>query len=239
MIFKIAVVEDDKKQQDLNISLLKQYSKDYDISFNYSSFNNAFDFLENYRSGLYDVIFMDINMPGMNGMDCCKEIRKVDSDVIIIFVTDFAQFAIRGYEVDAFDFIVKPISYEHLCLKFSRLIPLLKRKYDVQRITFKNGNQLFTLGVDEIKYVEVKSHDTIIHAEDKDYCVRIPLSTIEAQLPKHQFSRCNHCYIVNLKYVGEVDKLQVRMVTGEELMISHPKRKAFLSSLMDFLGESL
>lgn len=239
MIFKLAIVEDDAKQREMTISLLKKYSDEYKTTFSYHPFDSAFEFLQNYHVGMYDVIFMDINMPGMNGMDASKEIRKIDSDVVIIFVTDFAQFAIRGYEVDAYDFIVKPINYEHLSMKFDRLIPIMKKKMEKNKLVLKSGSQLISIDIDEITFVEVKSHDTVIHTEDKVYCVRVPLSVIEEELPKDQFSRCNHCYLVNLKYVGAVDKYQIDMVTGEQLMISHPKRKVFLSSLVNYLGESV
>lgn len=237
MIFKIAIVEDDKKQQENTINILKKYAGEHSLLFSYNSFENGFNFLDNYKAGLYDIVFMDINMPGINGLEASKELRKIDSDVILLFVTDFAQFAIRGYEVDAYDFIVKPISYEHLSLKFDRLIPNLKKRNEEVKINLKNGNQILSLNVDEIIYVEVKSHDTVIHCEDKEYCVRIPLSNIEEQLPKDKFYRCNHCYIINFKYVGKIDKYQLIMSNGEELTISHPKKKAFMSALMNYLGE--
>lgn len=125
MILKIAIVEDDKTQQENNISLLKKYAEQHNAVFSFFVFDNAFLFLQDFKQGTYDIVFMDINMPGINGLDAAKEMRQIDGAISLIFVTAFAQFAIRGYEVDAYDFIVKPVNLEHLTLKLDRLIPFL------------------------------------------------------------------------------------------------------------------
>lgn len=177
-------------------------------------------------------------MPGVNGLEASREMRLADEDVTLVFVTDFAQFAIRGYEVDAYDFIVKPINYEHLCLKFDRLLPMLSRKREEKKLNLNVSGKIVAIGLDEITYIEVISHDTIIHTQDGEQRFRIPLSQIEDELPKDRFSRCNHCYIVNLKFVSSVDKFQITMRGGETLVISHPKKKAFMNALMAYLGET-
>ena len=177
-------------------------------------------------------------MPGINGLDAAKEMRGKDENVTLIFVTDFAQFAIRGYEVDAYDFIVKPINYEHLCLKFDRLVPNLMKRKEERKLKLNTGGKIAAINLDEISYIEVISHDTIIHTENGSQKFHVPMSQIEKELPEDTFYRCNHCYIVNLKFVSKVEKFQVTMRNGETLLVSHPKKKGFLMALMSYLGET-
>ncbi len=238
MIFKIAIVEDDQVQRELSIKLLEKYGLEHQISFVFYPFENAFLFLQEFNKGLYDIIFMDINMPGINGLDAAKEMRGKDENVTLIFVTDFAQFAIRGYEVDAYDFIVKPINYEHLCLKFDRLVPNLMKRKEERKLKLNTGGKIAAINLDEISYIEVISHDTIIHTENGSQKFHVPMSQIEKELPEDTFYRCNHCYIVNLKFVSKVEKFQVTMRNGETLLVSHPKKKGFLMALMSYLGET-
>lgn len=239
MILKIAVVEDDEIQQKNTIALLEKYAKEHGYVFSFSVFDNAFLFLQDFKKGLFDIVFMDINMPGINGLDASKEMRQIDDAISLIFVTDFAQFAIRGYEVDAYDFMVKPVNLEHLTLKLDRLIPNLEKRKKEKKLKIKTGGGILAVNIDDIVFIEVKSHDTIIHMQDGEHRVSIPFSQLEETLPSEQFYRSNHCYIVNLKFVTSVDKFEVRMATGEALQISHPKKKGLLMSLMNYLGESV
>ncbi len=239
MILKIAIVEDDKTQQENNISLLKKYAEQHNAVFSFFVFDNAFLFLQDFKQGTYDIVFMDINMPGINGLDAAKEMRQIDGAISLIFVTDFAQFAIRGYEVDAYDFIVKPVNLEHLTLKLDRLIPFLMKRKEEKKLRIKTGGGIVAVNLDDIVFIEVKSHDTIIHTQGEENHVSIPLNQLEKLLPPDQFYRSNHCYIVNMKYISSVEKFDVKMATGETLQISHPKKKGLLMSMMNYLGETL
>lgn len=176
MILKIAIVEDDKTQQENNISLLKKYAEQHNVVFSFFAFDNAFLFLQDFKQGTYDIVFMDINMPGINGLDAAKEMRQIDAAISLIFVTDFAQFAIRGYEVDAYDFIVKPVNLEHLTLKLDRLIPFLGKRKEEKKLRIKTGGGIVVVNLDDIVFIEVKSHDTIIHTQGEEHHVSIPLN---------------------------------------------------------------
>lgn len=128
MIFKIAIVEDELCCQENIKKLLMRYSEEHHMEFSFFTFDNGSKFLDEFKPFEYDIVFMDIDMPGINGMETAKEMRQKDDEAILVFVTDLAQYAIKGYEVDAYDFIVKPVNYEHLVMKFSRLIPVVSQR---------------------------------------------------------------------------------------------------------------
>ena len=241
MIFNIAVVEDEEAESDALVSLLERYRKEYQMSFSYKCFENAFLFLQEFKQKQYDLVFMDINMPGINGLDAAKDMRKIDPDVVLFFVTDLAQYAIKGYEVEAYDFIVKPANYSHLQLKLTRLLPFLEKKNSVRQVMFNKGKNGPIIAIDpnEIKYIEVISHDTIVHTTHDEIHLHQSLNEIGKILPENSFFRCNYCYIVNLKFISKIEKYDCYIGTGEKLQISHPRKKNFMAALMNYLGEKI
>jgi len=240
MVFRIAIVDDEKKALEQTQALLSKYAEEKGLLFSYSPFESSFLFLETFKADLYDIVFLDIRMPGINGLDTAKELRGIDPNVVLIFVTDFAQFAIRGYEVNAYDFIVKPVKDEHLVLVMDKLIPVLERRKSANTISVKSGAIVTLLHPEDILYIEVKSHYSMVHTKDKILSLNVPLRELEEKLtPLQPFFRCNNCYLVNLSYVSEVEKFDLTLVNGERLAISHPKRKAFMAALMSYLGEEV
>ena len=109
-MIEIAIVEDDQQEQQRLLQYLRRYEEDHQQNFLFSVFDNAFDFLESKKS--FDIAFLDIMMPNMTGMDAAEKLRTYNNRTVIIFVTTMVQFAIKSYEVDALDYIVKPVSYE-------------------------------------------------------------------------------------------------------------------------------
>ena len=118
-MINIAIVDDEEKERRLLTSYIERHFSNDKRRYNITLFDRAETFLYNYKSN-FDVIFMDIELPGMNGMETSKKLRELDSVVTLIFVTNMAQFAVKGYEVQAMDFVVKPVSYYDFSLKMKR-----------------------------------------------------------------------------------------------------------------------
>lgn len=110
-MFTVAVVEDDETAVAKLRACLDQYAATHaGVQFDVTVFNEPTSFLDPYKT-VWDIVFMDIEMPNMDGMEAAHRLRAVDSEVILIFVTNMAQFAAKGYEVDALDYIIKPFAY--------------------------------------------------------------------------------------------------------------------------------
>lgn len=177
---------------------------------------------------------MDIELPGINGMDAVRELRKTDEDVIVVFVTNLAQYAVSGYEVSAFDFIVKPISYGNFSMKLRRVSQILssRRKCDIC-VSTRSGKTLIKAA--DIKYVEIMRHAVTFHAESGVYTGSGTLKSVMETLEGLPFELCNRCYLVNLQYVTKIAGNEV-FVGGESLQISAPRRKEFISKFNEYLG---
>lgn len=234
-MINIAIVEDEKKARELLISYIGRYYGGDADKFCVKEFDRAEPFVYNYKAD-YDIIFMDIELPGMNGMEASQHIRKVDSVVTIIFVTNMAQFAVKGYEVAAFDFVVKPISYADFALKFKRAESAIFSRRDVD-IIVPERFRITRISSGDVMYVEVKGHYLYYHTVTTVLKCPGVMAELEKQLSTKNFMRCNSCYLVNPRFIEGVAGNSVFMRGGEELMISRQRKKPFMVALTAWLGD--
>ena len=193
----IAIVEDDKSQAEQLESTLSRYSNEFRVPLKTTVFYNAMAFLNKY-SGEYDIVFMDILMPMLNGMDASRLLREKDDKVMVIFVTNMQQYAIQGYEVGAFDFILKPVRYPEFKLKFTRAMSKLMPQKKVASILIKSESGIVRLTPDQILYVEVQQHHCVYHTRQGDFRQYQTMKSVELQLGEYGFARCNNYLLVNL-----------------------------------------
>lgn len=235
---KIAILEDEPRAAKTLSGYIEKFFAARGENVNLRIYNDAFTLLEEYRSDV-DVLFMDIQMNLMNGMEAAVRIRKQDPRVLIVFVTNLAQYAVEGYAVNAFDFILKPVNYTSFSMKLERILKELNHLSGGKFINVKTKTEgVVRLDVSDISYVEVKLHDLIFHTSEKIYVSRGALKSVCAELEKYYFSLCNNCYLVNLAYVRKANKTLV-LSTGEELFISQGKRKQFMSELAKYMGDTI
>ena len=232
-MIKIGVVEDDNEQLDVLLEYIKKYFVEHGYNYTVEVFGTATAF-QGRKERDFDIIFMDIMLPDGNGWELVKELREKDKNTIIIFTTNMLQYAVKGYEVRAFDFIVKPISYYNFALNFPNALECLERSKDVE-IWIKNGNGQRRLLASQIVYVEVMAHYLTYHTTEGKFTVLGSIGNVAKELQGASFSFCNRCYLVNLKYVTQVTSSQV-LVNGESLQISRRKYADFLRDLNDYLG---
>ena len=234
-MLNIAIVEDDDREAEILEKYITEYGSKNNKPFKLERFKNAYSLLENYRH-VYDIIFMDIMMPQINGIEAAKKLRESDQVVTLIFVTNMAKYAVQGYEVDALDFIVKPVKYSTFDMKFKKALAKIAAIKDFHIAISHNGGTLY-LSARQITFIEVSGHKVIYHMLDDVVGGYGSLSDLEKQLQCCSFLRCNSCYLINPRYINSVNGYTVTMTNGEELAISHPRKKNFMKQLADWLGE--
>jgi two-component system response regulator LytT len=234
-MINVAIVEDDDSASILLEDYVQKYSQQKNIELNVKRYNEAISFLSDYRK-VNDIIFMDIEMPNLNGIEAAKKIRKVDKQVILIFVTNMAQYAVKGYEVDALDFIVKPVYYSTIVQKLDKSLKILKANQD-DEIIISRSLGFVRLLISNMLYLEVRGHKIQYHTNEETIVATGSLTELERRLKPNNFMRCNNCYLINPRHIKSISGMIITMKNDDELLISHPKKKTFLKELADWLGQ--
>ena len=181
-----------------------------------------------------DLILMDVVLPGLDGFGAAEKIRAVDADAVLVFVTNMAQYAIKGYEVDALDYVLKPVPYFAFSQQLRKVEEQLRRRVRHYLALPVEGG-LRRLDSSLIYYLESEGHRVHFYTEEGDFAAAGTLKAFEEKLAERPFARCNSGYLVNLAQVKGVQQGMVQ-VGPYELQLSRPRRKAFLAALADHIG---
>ena len=228
----IAIVEDDPEVREQLVGYVRRYERQFGKMFELTVFADGDEIVSDYRA-VYDIILLDIQMRRMDGMAAAEAIRKVDKDVIL----NMAQFAIRGYAVDALDYVLKPVPYFAFSQELQKAVERLhKRQKTFLTVPVDGG--LRRIDVGSLYYLESEGHYVHFYAEDGDLVAPGSLKSYEEKLADKPFVRCNSGYLVNLAQVRAVQQNTVQ-VGPHALQISRPKKKAFLEALTDYIGGSV
>lgn len=230
----VSIVEDDPAAAEQLTSFLKEYSQKNNVLFHSVIYSNAETFLKDYKSDV-DIVFMDIELPDMNGMEAAAKLRDADKLVIIVFVTNMQQFAAKGYAVGAADFIVKPMSYYAFSTMLDRVLRTAMGNKSCE-LTIRGANEIYRVSPNNVSYIEVRGHKLIYHTESGTIESWGSLRDLEQRPELRNFVRGNSCYLINLRYVYEVSGCNVQ-VSNETITLSRQKRKEFVRRLNEFLGE--
>ncbi len=229
---RLAIVDDDGEYREEIKRMLSSYEKEFGETFMVTEYTDGDELVENYASDL-DIILLDVKMRFMDGMSAAEEIRKVDSDVIIVFITSTPQYAIKGYQVDALDYILKPIEYYPFSQTIKRAIG--RRNTSDKRflvVNIKGGKQ--KVDVEDIRYIEVINHDLIIHSINGDIHTKGTMRSMEEELSDADFFQCNKGYLINLAYVEGIKGSDV-VVGDEMLQVSRAKKKPLIDAMNKYM----
>lgn len=232
-MIEIALVEDEEVYISSIKKMIEQYMQEKGDEINITVFHDGMELLDEY-DGKFSIILMDIVMKFLDGMTTAEKIRTVDKEVVIMFITNSTQYAIRGYAVDALDYILKPVTYFSFSQKLERAVSRIKQNEN-KFITLSYKNMIKKFNVSDIYFIESQGHIQIFHTKTEDFSIRDKIDSIEEKLVGTNFFRSNKGYIVNMDHVSGVDE-NCCIVNGKRLVISRNKKKAFMDELTKYLG---
>ncbi len=233
-MISLAIVEDEDTYAAQLTEFVNKYQFESGNYFRITRFRDGDEIANGYK-GQFDIILMDIEMKLMDGMTAAEEIRRLDQDVVIMFITNMTNYAIRGYQVDALDYVLKPVSYFAFSQKLDRAISRIK-KSSSNIISIEISTGIKKLDIDNIFYIESEGHNLNFYTSGGEFTIRAKLSDFEEQLSPYNFFRSNKGYLVNLKYVDGVEK-GACLIAGKQLLISRSRKNDFMNALTNYMAE--
>ena len=225
----IAVVEDEEKYKKELDAFLCRFSEETGSQLKVAHFSDGDEIAQEYAGGM-DIILMDILMRFMDGMTAARRIRERDGAVVIIFITNRVDYAVQGYQVDALDYILKPLNYYALKESLLRAAERLSASRG-KKITLQSASGFLVLETDRITYVESIGHNLIYHTKKNEHMVRQNMSEAEKLLGGEQFCRIHKGYLVNLMHVTSVQGNDC-IVDGQRLPVGRTRKNELMRLLI-------
>ena len=233
----IAVCDDDAKDSAIIKGILKEYMEQNAYTGDVSMFGSGEELLATFSLALYDVIFLDIYMGGINGIETAKRIRAIDPTCAIIFITSSGDHSLESYSVRGSAYVVKPIKDEDMqsALFQCRDIFLRNARY----IEIRTGRADMRIPLIKIFYVESQANYMLFRTSAGDYTTRLTLDEVEKQLGGRPFYRCHESYLVNTNHISRLDANDVIMKNGDAVPMRKNGRTGIRSDLAAMLSRRM
>lgn len=233
-MYRILIVEDDDVTAAQLQGHVERYAHEHDLDVVMTRLSSALDLPE--RAADADLVFLDIELPRINGMDAALESRSHNTTTLIIFVTNLAQYAVKGYQANALDFMVKPFTYYDLALRLDRALQALRRR-GVRRIVVRTreGTRLFPAS--ELVFLDTSHHDVVYHlADGSTVSARGSLKGTWDSLGGAPFLRISSGCIINMAHVRNLRDAEVSLSTGDLVWMSRANKRRCLEEIARYLG---
>lgn len=238
-MYRIAICDDEAPARAHIAQMLSEFAAQSGKTFECAQFASANDLLRDYHPN-WDMVFLDISMPGMDGMSAARQIRLMDSEVLLIFVTSMQQYALEGYSVRAFGFVTKPFKApEFLYETEAALRQIDARRMTKSTIVLRSRNRMDRLVVSDILYCEVENHSVRVRLYGEDRQYRYQMKELESMLERYGFFRPHSSYLVNHLAIQQVGQDTLLLKDGTIIPISRTRRKAFLAQMVQYMGEQV
>ena len=234
---RIAIVDDEQPQRDTLKAYLRRFSAESSSRFDVDEFPSGDALLADYHL-IYDILLFDVDMPGTNGINTARQVREMDESVTILFITNMAQYAINAFEVEAADYIIKPVEYYDFAMKFRRAVKRAVRGSN-RELTLDTIDGTRRVGIPDIVYVEALDHYLTYHiwkkgTEQSELEVRGTIGEHEALLAPYNFCRVHKSFLVNLLHVDVIRTGEV-VLNGATVPIGRRYKKSLMEKYVRFM----
>ena len=235
-MLQIAICDDEQFYRENIQKLLEKYFEKRELPYELHSFLSGEDFLEQCENNVkFDIVFLDISMEEIDGIQTAKRIRSFHSDTYIVFVTAFIDYALEGYKVNAVRYLMK----DTLAPAIEECMTAILQKMQVAYVTFPFSEGEKKLYTDNILYVESKGHKSIFHYMEEGavtYQIYDKLDNVERKLEDCHFLRIHKSYLVNMKHIRKVSNYMAYLDTGEEFPIPRLRFQDVKEAFVDYKG---
>ncbi|MCL2775622.1 MAG: LytTR family DNA-binding domain-containing protein [Oscillospiraceae bacterium] len=212
MEIRMAICDDEQQQAEYIRAIINKWAEQNRIQIRTDMFSSAEDFKSTWNeSEKYDILLLDIQMGGQNGVELAKEIRKSDTKTSIVFITGFADYMAEGYDVSALHYLMKPVKEDKLFEVFDKAVKNLEK--DTEFLSFTINRKDIFIPLRDIIYIESSLHYVIINTEREQYKIKMPLAEIETKLGGG-FYKCTRSFIVGLRYIRRISKDEIILTDG-------------------------
>lgn len=232
---RLAIVDDEEAFQKQIRDFLIAFAEKNGYFFQIRTYNSGLALINDTKT-VFDLVFLDVQMPHFNGIETAKALRERDSKVAIVFITNFVQFAPEGYQVHALDYILKPINRYDFEMKLKKGLATIGHEKETNQseyLALSKKEGMVRLAFSDIRYLESVGHTIVFHVGEKEVTKYGPLRRVAPLLPKDRFLQINNCQIINMAYVTRIDKMKL-FLGNDIFVISHPKKKEVMERLSTF-----
>ena len=220
---KLAIVDDNKLEQELIFDTLRTYEHERNISLDISSYSDGNSFLNTYIPGDFDLIFMDIYLNELNGIDIVRKIRQMDSKVMIVFLTTSKEYIFEAAPFHFFDYILKPFESTQIFHVLDDALALLPEQEAELSFEYRSFDVHFPLS--KIQYIYSNNHEVIIHTTNGTHAFRLPFYSVTDHLDDSRFLQCNRGIMLNMDYIKTMESDYFEMTDSKCFPIKTKGRK--------------
>lgn len=234
-MIKIAICDDEPHFIERIEKMLRVYEEKSKQSFLIKKYEKPLKLSGAFKEG-FQIYFLDLQMPNMNGLELAKAIRKIDDRAVIFFVTSYREYVFESFQYDVANYIIKPITQIQIDSEMNRVLRKLNT-FGMEYLTVKNEKGYLKIYFSDIQFIETHGRNVLIHCQDgKKEIGHFKMQDLEQQLDSSSFIRCHNGYIVNVDYIEGIHELTVKLLPGDIIYTTKTRKKQLIKKLAERMG---
>lgn len=234
-MIKIAICDDESHFVERMEKMLRVYEEKSKQSFLIKRYEKPLKLLGALKEE-FQIYFLDLQMPNMNGLELAKAIRKTDDRSVIFFVTSYREHVFESFQYGVANYIIKPITQIQIDSEMNRVLRKLNT-YEQEYLTVKNSNGYLKIYLSDIQYIETYGRNVLFHCQGgRDEIGHFKMQDLEQRLSAYSFIRCHNGYIVNVDYIEGIHELSVTLLSGDVIYTTKTRKKQLIKKLAERMG---
>ena len=234
-MIRIMILDDDEMYLKKEKDITEQYFAEKNVDCTVTTYQNVEWFLLGLNEEKFDMYILDIRMPGENGIEAAREIRRLYPEPVIIFITNFVDYAIEAYEVNTYRYIPKECLKEKLLQAYDALLPGIMEKEERYYIINKR-NEVEKLAYSDIFYMKKEGKYVIFVHRRGEVKIRASLSTVEKELNSKEFIISDRGYLANIQHVMKMKGRDLYMRDGNIITVGRERFKGVREAILNYWG---